>query len=73
MGIQTCQSKTSCFNRRKYTRGLTSIDIKSKYKALRLSWIVRILNGNGWNDVIKYYVEAMGGLLFILRCNYDHM
>ena len=51
--------------------GLKSIDIKSKYKALRLSWVVRILNGNGWNDIIRYYVEPMGGLLFLLRCNYD--
>ena len=51
--------------------GLKSIDIKSKYKALRLSWTVRILNENGWNDIIKYYVEPMGGLLSLLRCNYD--
>ena len=51
--------------------GLKSFDIKSKYKALRLSWIVRTLNGNGWNNMIRHYVEPMGGLLFLLRCNYD--
>ena len=51
--------------------GLNSVDIKIKNKALRLPWIYRIINGNGWNDVIQGYLAPMGGLLFLLRCNYD--
>ena len=51
--------------------GLNSVDMKIKNKALRLPWLYRIINGNGWNDIIKEYLAPMGGLLFLLRCNYD--
>ena len=51
--------------------GLGSIDVKSKYKALRIPWIQRIIHGKGWNDIILEYLEPMGGLEFLLRCNYD--
>ena len=51
--------------------GLGSIDVMSKYKALRIPWIHRIIQGKGWNDIILQYFEPMGGLEFLLRCNYD--
>ena len=51
--------------------GLGSIDEKSKYKALRIPLIQRIIQGKGWNDVITEYFESLGALQFLLRCNYD--
>ena len=51
--------------------GLNSVDIKIKNKTLRLPWIYRIINGSGWNDIIQEYLAPMGGLLLLLRCNYD--
>lgn len=51
--------------------GLRALDIESYAKALRLTWINRIITGKGWNGVINSYLEPMGGLLFLLRCNYD--
>ena len=32
--------------------GLGSIDVKSKYKSLKIPWIQRIIQGKGWNDHI---------------------
>ena len=51
--------------------GLGSIDVKSKNKSLRIPWIQWIIQGKGWNDIILEYFEPMGGLQFLLRCNYD--
>ena len=50
--------------------GLSSIDVESKCKALRLTWIGRILKEIGWNDIITEYLRPVGGLLFLLKCNY---
>ena len=50
--------------------GLSSIDVESKCKALRLTWIGRILTGIGWNDIITEYLKPVG-LLFLLKCNYE--
>ena len=54
-----------------YQSGLSSLDVESKNKALRLSWVHRIIEGKGWNDIISEYLEPMGGLSFLLKCNYD--
>ena len=51
--------------------GLSSIDVESKYKALRVAWVYRILNGTGWNDIVNDYFSSVGGLAFLLKCNYD--
>ena len=51
--------------------GLNSIDVESKYKALRVAWVYRILKGIGWNDIISEYFNIVGGLAFLLKCNYD--
>ena len=40
--------------------GLNSVDMKIKNKALRLPWLYRIINGNGWNDIIQEYLAPMG-------------
>ena len=51
--------------------GLGAIDMESKCKALRLPWLQRIINGNGWNDIINEYLEPIGGINFLIRCNFD--
>ena len=51
--------------------GMRSLDIQSQCKALRLTWLKRILNGEGWNDIVNEYLSPYGGLAFLLRCNYD--
>ena len=51
--------------------GLGPIDIECKKKSLRIPWIQRILQGKGWNDIIQEYFRPMGGLEFLLKCNYD--
>ena len=51
--------------------GLGAIDMESKCKALKLPWLQRIINGNGWNDIINEYLEPMGGINFPIRCNFD--
>ena len=33
--------------------------------------IGRILKGIGWNDIITEYLRPVGGLLFLLKCNYE--
>ena len=43
-------------------------------KALKLTWIPRLLrtsNNSNWCIIPKHYFKRMGGLNFLLRCNYD--
>ena len=51
--------------------GMRSLDNQSQCKALRLAWLERIVNGEGWNDIVKEYLSPYGGLAFLLKCNYD--
>ena len=51
--------------------GMRFLDIQLQCKALRLAWFERILNGEGWNDIVNEYLSPYGGLDFLLRCNYD--
>ena len=51
--------------------GLKALDIEANMKALRLAWLHRIVIGDGWNEIINMYLEPLGGLMFLLRCNYD--
>ena len=51
--------------------GLKALDIGANMKSLRLAWLHRIVQGVGWNEIINSYLEPLGGLLFLLRCNYD--
>ena len=51
--------------------GLKSIDIATNVKALRLPWMCRIIQGEEWKDIVNLYLKPIGGLLFLLRCNYD--
>ena len=51
--------------------GLKSLDIEANRKSLRLAWLYRIVQGIGWNELINAYLEPLGGLMFLLRCNFD--
>ena len=51
--------------------GLNSIDMESQAKALRLPWLNRIIKGSGWSDFSKLYLDRIGGLQFLLQCNYQ--
>ena len=49
------------------------IDIEIMLKALKLAWIPRILSSGrqNWRTVPDYYLRKLGGLNFLLKCNYD--
>ena len=43
-------------------------------KSLKLTWIPRLLrtsDNSNWCIIPKHYFKRMGGLNFLLRCNYD--
>ena len=50
---------------------MRSLDIQLQCKALRLAWLERILNGEGWNDIVNEYLSPYGGLAFLVRYKYD--
>ena len=53
--------------------GLRMIDIEIMFKPLKLAWIPRLLSPGkqNWKTVPDYYLRKLGGLNFLLRCNYD--
>ena len=48
-------------------------DVDIMIKALRLAWIPRLLNpvSLNWKSIPDYFFKKLGGLNFLLRCNYD--
>ena len=53
--------------------GIRMTDIEIMVKALRLTWIPRLLipEIRNWKTIPDYYLRKTGGLNFLLRCNYD--
>ena len=53
--------------------GLSFPCFRTVVKALRLSWISRLLNNthDTWTAIPNYYFDKHGGLLFLLNCNYN--
>ena len=53
--------------------GLSFPCFRTAVKALRLSWIGRILSdsNDNWKAIPNHYLEKHGGLSFLLKCNYD--
>ena len=52
--------------------GLSFPCFRTGIKALRLSWISRLLNNtHGRTAIPNYYFDKLGGLLFLLNCNYS--
>ena len=53
--------------------GFNLIDIETQIKALRLSWIPRILDSTRkgpWKSYFNHYLKPYGGT-FLLKCNYE--
>ena len=48
-------------------------DVGLMLKAMRLAWIPRLLKhaNSNWNSVPNFFLRRLGGLNFLLRCNYD--
>ena len=51
--------------------GLRMPDIKCTKQSLRLPWIGRILEQNSWNFLPTLHFKPYGGLLFLIKCNFD--
>ena len=54
--------------------GIRMIDFDIMLKALKLTWIPRLLRtseNSNWCIIPRYYFRRTGGLNFLLRCNYD--
>ena len=53
--------------------GLKAPDIYSMHTALKYSWIPRLLNGHGdpWAQLTCKKLENIGGLEYLLECNYE--
>ena len=53
--------------------GIRVTDPNIMFKALSLAWIPRILASDkrNWCSIPNHFLKKMGGLNFLLRCNYD--
>ena len=53
--------------------GLNFRCFRTTVKALRLSWISRLLSNSNdnWTAIPYHHFEKYGGLLFLLNCNYS--
>ena len=53
--------------------GIRVVDTQTMFKALKLSWIPRLLKKGSynWKTMPDYYLRKSGGLNFLLKCNYD--
>ena len=51
--------------------GLGNTDIESQAKALRILWLKILLLSKGWVGIAKVYFDKIGGLQFLLRCDYN--
>ena len=55
--------------------GIRMTDLNIMFKALKLPWIPRLLASDkrNWCTIPNHFTKKMGGLNFLLRCNYDAM
>ena len=53
--------------------GLNFPNVRTTVKALRLSWIGRLLSesSEAWKAIPNAYFNRYGGLPFLLKCNYN--
>ena len=53
--------------------GIRMTDVDLMFRSLRLAWIPRILTAGdcNWCTVPYHFFRKLGGLNFLLRCNYD--
>ena len=55
------------------SEGIRMTDTNIMFKALKLAWILRLLKSDksNWCTIPNHFFKRMGGLNFLLRCNYD--
>ena len=48
-------------------------DVGLMLQAMRLAWIPRLLKhvNSNWSSVPNFFLRRLGGLNFLLHCNYD--
>ena len=53
--------------------GIRMTDVDLMFRSLRLAWIPRLLTAGGcnWCTVPYHFFRKLGGLNFLLKCNYD--
>ena len=53
--------------------GIHMTNVGLMLKTIRLSWILRLLAhaNSSWNSVPDFFLRRLGGLNFLLGCNYD--
>ena len=53
--------------------GIRMTDLNIMFKALRLAWIPRLIKSenSNWCTIPNHFFKSVGGLKFLLRCNYD--
>ena len=53
--------------------GIRMTEVGLMLKAMRLAWIPCLLKhpNSNWNSVPDFFLRRLGGLNFLLRCNYD--
>ena len=55
------------------TGGIRMTDVNIMFKALKFAWIPRLMKSDkkNWGTIPNHFFKKMGGLNFLLRCNYD--
>ena len=55
------------------TGGIRMTDVTIMFKVLKLAWIPRLMTSDkkNWGIIPNHFFKKMGGLNFLLRCNYD--
>ena len=55
------------------TGGIRMTDVNIMFKALKFAWIPRLMTSDkkNWGTIPNHFFKKMGGLNFLLRCNYD--
>jgi len=73
MEKQKRQNQNSRALSRSRKGGIRMTDVEIIVKALRLAWIPRRLTPEmrNWKAIPDYYLNKIGVLNFLLRCNYD--
>ena len=53
--------------------GLKMVDIVTKIKTQQIMWLKRFIDGNEtvWKLILDQYLKRVGGLTFLLKCNFD--
>ena len=53
--------------------GIYMTDTNIMFKALKLAWIPRLIKSvnSNWCTIPNHFFKGVGGLNFLLRCNYD--